>query len=165
MNQVHDGEHEAAMDTQKKITQFANGLEDRNYGNKIINAAKAIAAGEYPPQGADIHYPVQPEDSERMIHNASSLSLNRKLLNFRNKWGITDVVTSAAMLEMFSHHRYGKQDLDDNGQIRDILTEGSKVYKQMALDPEVQQLSPRVKYRSKLREAITELADKMIEEI
>ncbi|MGK4127706.1 type I restriction endonuclease subunit R, EcoR124 family [Ligilactobacillus saerimneri] len=165
MNQVHDGEHEAAMDTQKKITQFANGLEDRNYGNKIINAAKAIAAGEYPPQGADIHYPVQPEDSERMIHDASSLSLNRKLLNFRNKWGITDVVTSAAMLEMFSHHRYGKQDLDDNGRVRDILTEGSKVYKQMALDPEVQQLSPRVKYRSKLREAITELADKMIEEI
>ncbi|EKW99031.1 type I restriction endonuclease subunit R [Ligilactobacillus saerimneri] len=165
MNQVHDGEHEAAKDTQNKITQFANGLEDRNYGNKIINAAKAIAAGEYPPQGADIHYPVQPEDSERMIHDASSLSLNRKLLNFRNKWGITDVVTSAAMLELFSHHRYGKQDLDDNGQVRDILTEGSKVYKQMALDPKVQQLSPRVKYRSKLREAITELADKMIEEI
>ena len=64
------------------------------------------------------------------------------------------------MRTMFSRHRYGQQDLDDTGQIRDLLAQAVLKYKQLALDADVQKLS-KIKYRNGLREAIYNLADQM----
>lgn len=66
------------------------------------------------------------------------------------------------MRELFSRHRYGLQDLDDTGQIRDIIAGASSDYKTLAHDEEVQSLS-KIKYRNGLRDAIYELADKLVE--
>ena len=57
---------------------------------------------------------------------------------------------------------YGKQDLDDAGEISDIIKKASMEYTTMALDEEVQSLS-KIKYRNGLRDAIYKLADKMSE--
>ena len=64
------------------------------------------------------------------------------------------------MRVLFSHHRYGKRDLDDAGEISDIIKRACEEYKMMALDEEVQALS-KIKYRNGLRDAIYKLADKM----
>jgi type I restriction enzyme R subunit len=66
------------------------------------------------------------------------------------------------MRELFSRHHYGMQDLDDMGQIRDIIAKASKEYKVLAHDEKVQKLS-KIKYRNGLREAIYELADELAE--
>lgn len=162
LNQVHEGKNEKAKETQEKINQFANGLDDRNYATKIINAAVAIIKGYFPPAGSDFKYPARLSDSEQIIQQANNVSLDRMFLDFRVKWGITDIITSTGMRGLFSRHRYGLQDLDDNGQIRDIIAQASSDYKTLAHDKEIQAL-PKMKYRNGLREAIYQLADELAE--
>lgn len=164
LNEVHEEKREKASETQVKINQFANGLDDRSYAGKIIKAATAIVKGYYPPKDSGFTYPAElsTDDGELIIQEASSVSLDRTLLDFRVKWGITDIITSAQMRELFSRHHYGAQDLDDTGQIRDIITKASTVYKSLANNEEVQGLS-KIKYRNSLREAIYKIADDLAE--
>ncbi|WP_446897847.1 type I restriction endonuclease subunit R [Clostridium sp. LBM24168] len=162
LNQVHEGKSQEAQATKEKIDQFATGLEDRNYAVKVMNAAIAIIKGHFPPKGFNLKYPVKLRDSEQIIQAANNVSLDRMFLDFRVKWGITDIITSAQMRELFSHHRYGMQDLDDTGQIRNIIAKASRDYKTLAHDEKVQSLS-KIKYRNGLREAIYELADEHAE--
>ena len=162
LNQVHEGKSKEAQATKEKIHQFANGLEDRNYAAKIMNAAIAIIKGHFPTEGSNLKYPVKLRNSEQIIQAANNVSLDRMFLDFRVKWGITDIITSAGMRELFSRHRYGVQDLDDTGQIRDIIAKASLDYKTLAHSEEIQSLS-KIKYRNGLREAIYELADEQAE--
>jgi type I restriction enzyme R subunit len=162
LNQVHEGKTQAAEATQGKINQFANGLDDRNYATRIINAAVAIVKGLFPPAGSGLKYPFKLNDSEKVILEANNISLDRTFLDFRVKWGIADIITSAQMRELFSRHHYGQQDLDDTGQIRDIIASASGTYQTLAHDAEVQGLT-KIKYRNSLREAIYELADELAE--
>ena len=162
LNQVHEGKRQEAQATKEKINQFANGLEDRNYATKIMNAAMAIIKGHFPPEGSNFKYPVKLKDSEQIIQAANNVSLDRMFLDFRVKWGITDIITSAQIRELYSRHRYGMQDLDDTGQIRDIIAKASVDYKTLAHSEEIQALS-KIKYRNGLREAIYELADELVE--
>jgi len=162
LNEVHERKIDEAKLTQSKINQFANGLDDRNYATKIINAAVAIAKGFYPPVGSGFKYPAKLSDSDPIIIEANNVRLDRVFLDFRIKWGIADVITSAQMRELFSRHHYGQQDLDDTGQIRDIIAKASSSYNTLAHDDEVQAL-PKIKYRNSLREAIYKLADELAE--
>jgi type I restriction enzyme R subunit len=160
LNEVHYGKTEEARTTQDKINQFANGLDDRNYATRIINAAVAIVKGFFPPEGSGFKYPAKLNDSDPIILEANSISLDRTFLDFRVKWGIADVITSVEMRELFSRHHFKQQDLDDTGQIREIIAQASGSYKTLAHDEEVQNLS-KIKYRNSLREAIYKLADKL----
>ena len=90
------------------------------------------------------------------------MSLERLLQEFRIKWGIIDIISSAQMRVLFSRHRYGIQDLDDTGQIQDIIAKASSDYKILSHDADVQALS-KIKYCNKLREAIYKLADEFAE--
>ena len=158
LNQVHDKQYKEAQETKEKIDQFANGLEDRNYAIKIMNAVIAIMKGYFKVD----KYPAKIGDSEQIIQAASNVSLDRHFQDFRIKWGIIDIISSKEMRELFSHHRYGLQDLDDTGQIRDIIAKASVNYKTLSHDKGVQALS-KIKYRNGLREAIYELADELAE--
>ncbi|MEI3336021.1 MAG: HsdR family type I site-specific deoxyribonuclease [Clostridium sp.] len=162
LNEVHEGKIEEAENTKAKIDQFANGLEDRNYANKIKNAVIAIIEGHYPTKNSNFKYPAKLENSEKVIQEANNISVDRILLDFRVKWGITDIITSAQMRELFSNHSYEKQDLDDTGQITNIIKEASIKYEELAHDKKIQALS-RIKYRNSLREAIYKLADEQVE--
>lgn len=161
LNEVHEGKKEEAKETKDRIDQFANGLDDRSYANKIMNAVNAIIKGHYPPAGAIVKYPMKLQSSDVIIEQANNVSLDRTFLDFRVKWGITDIITSAEMRELFSKHRYGLQDLDDNGKITDIIAKATLNYTTLAHDEEVQSLS-KIKYRNSLREAIYKLADEQI---
>lgn len=162
LNQVHEKDEEGVCATEAKLYQFANGLEDRNYAGKIVNATKAIITGLYPTD-PDFKYPARLESgSEKIIQEANAVSLERLLQEFRIKWGIIDIISSAQMRVLFSRHRYGIQDLDDTGQIQDIIAKASSDYKILSHDADVQALS-KIKYRNKLREAIYKLADELAE--
>ncbi|MEG1301712.1 MAG: DEAD/DEAH box helicase family protein, partial [Erysipelotrichaceae bacterium] len=89
LNQVHDKDNKAT-ETKDKIVQFANGLDDRNYAIKIVNAAKAIFNEFYIAN----NYPVKLNESEQVILDANNVSLDRRFQDFRIKWGIIDIITS-----------------------------------------------------------------------
>lgn len=163
MNEVHKEQMEEAEETKELIHQFANSLEDRVYAKQVKNAAEMIYKKEYPPKEMVIEYPIRPKDSEKVIQAANDLSIDRRFLDFRLNWGITDLITSAAMREMFSRHRYDEQDLDDTGQIRDLITGAVKHYQGLAKKDEVRSLS-KIKYRNELRKAIYQLADEYVQD-
>ncbi len=71
------------------------------------------------------HYPARLDNSEKTIQAANAVTLDRILQDFRIQWGIVDVVTSVEMRHLFSRHRYGQQDLDDTGRIREIIAAAS----------------------------------------
>lgn len=162
LNEVHEGRRQEAEATNGKIHQFANGIEDQSYATKIKNAATAILHGYYPPAGSKFKYPAELKDSDSVVQAASNISLERKFLDFRIKWGLTEIITSVQMREWFSGHRYGIQDLDDTHQIRDIVAKASGNYKNMAHDEAVQAMA-KIKYRNALREAICQIADEVAE--
>lgn len=163
LNQVHENKTEDAKVTQDEIKQFANGLEDRNYAARVIKAAAAIVSGTFPTEEYPIKYPVKLKESESIILGANNASIDRTFLEFRYRWGITEVISSAQMRELFSRHSYGQQDLDDTGQIQDIIKSATSSYQEMSNNPEIQAL-PKIKYRNALREAIYNLADSVAEE-
>lgn len=159
LNQVHEEKRKEAEETREKIEQFANGLEDRNYATKIKNAAKAIIEKEFILD----EYPADLKNkSEEIIEAANTAGLDKKLQDFRIKWGIVDVITGVQMRELFARHHYGERNLDDTNQISQILAEASVKYKTLAYDETIQKLS-KIKYRNNLRDAIYELADSLTE--
>lgn len=160
INQVHKKQTEEVKETKEKIYKFADGLENRNEANKIKNATNAIEKGYYPPEGTK--YPFKVNNREEVIRLASNLTLDKIFIDFRVKWGITEAITSAEMKTLFSTHKYGIQDLDDTGQIRNIITQGSLNYKNLADDKEIQNLT-KIRYRNSLRDAIYKLADDLVE--
>lgn len=162
LNAVHERDDEKADETKDKIDQFANGLDDRIYASKIINAAEAIRKGEYPPEGLAFKYPANLQDSEDVIHEANNIMVDRIFVKFRAKWGLSDVINNSEMHELFSRHHYGKQDLDDDGMISEIIKKASISYSAMAIDGKIQSLS-KIKYRNSLRDAIYKLANKLAE--
>lgn len=162
LNEVHQKNREEAKKTHKKINEFANGLDDRNYANRILNAANAIAKGHFPISDSNFKYPARLKESDSIIQQANDVSLERRLLDFRVKWGITDIIKGTDLRILFSYHRYGIQDLDDTGKISNIIAEASVNYKTLAHDEEIQKL-PKIKYRNRLRDAIYDLADELTE--
>ncbi|MFT9219901.1 type I restriction endonuclease subunit R, EcoR124 family [Lentilactobacillus hilgardii] len=162
LNQVHEGKYKEAENTKVKIDQFANGLDDRSRAKKINNAADVIIDGHFPTADSDFIYPVKLKNSDKIIQDANNVSLDRTFLDFRVQWGITEIISSAQMRELFSRHHFDMQDLDDTGQIRDIIAKASTEYKTLAHDEGVQKLS-KIKYRNGLREAIYGLADELSE--
>ena len=165
MNAVHEGKTETILETRGKIEQFANGLDDRSYAGRILKAVAAIVRGDYPPKGSGLTYPVKLNsqgEGEKVIQAASNASIDRTLLEFRLKWGITDIITSADMRGLFSRHRFSERDLDDAGAITNLLSQAAGMYKTMATDESVRALS-KIKYRNGLRDAIYEMADELVE--
>lgn len=156
LNQVHEEKMKEAEETKEKINKFANGLDDRNYANKIKNTADMIMKKEYE---AD-EYPVKLENGNDIIEKATNKNIETKIYKFRVKWGIADIITTQSIKELFSKHRYGEKDLDDTNQIQEIVTEATKTYKEYAQE-EVKELS-KIKYRNSLREAIYEFADELV---
>lgn len=166
LNAAHDKRHDVVEDVHRKIEQFANGLDDRGYAKTIMKAALAIIRGDYPPADSGLVFPVKLTSrtaGERVIQEASDQSLDRLLVEFRSKWGITDVIKNAELRTLFERHQYGKQDLDDTGRIKQLLADAAGEYKHMAFDDDVKTLT-RIKYRNSLREAVYALADEWVED-
>ncbi|MFC0322637.1 type I restriction endonuclease subunit R [Gallibacterium melopsittaci] len=162
INQVHNGEDEQAKQTEAEIYKFASGLDDMAYAEKIRQATKAIMAEQYPDESySEWPYQFSSDELDKVIQAASGVTQERQFLNFRNHWGITDVVSTAQMQQLFASHRYGQQDLDDDKQLTTIITQGAGAYKTLATSSEVQNLS-KIKYRNQLREAFYQLADRLM---
>lgn len=163
LNQIHENKKDEAEDTRNSLYKFADGMDDRIYAKKIKNAADAIYNGEYPPEGSDFKYPAKPEKSNQFINQANEASVEKKLLDFRIKWGLVDIISKEDMSSMINSHRYGQDDLDDANMVTMILTESSNKYKTLAYDENIKSMS-KIKYRKELRFALKSIADDIVGE-
>ena len=66
-------------------------------------------------------------------------------------------------MSLIDSHQYGEQDLEDSGQMSYLVYKGSLRYTETATDPEVKDLR-RLRYRNALRNAVYEIADKLVQE-
>ncbi|OBW90979.1 type I restriction endonuclease subunit R [Gallibacterium salpingitidis] len=162
INQIHQNLQQEAEYTHSEIQKFADGLEDIAYAEKIKQATKAIMAKQYPdPNSTDWPYQLKTDELNQVINTAANYTTERQFLDFRNHWGITDIISTAEMQQLFANHRYEQQDLDDDKLLTHIITQGSEVYKTLATDRQVQELS-KIKYRNQLRIAFYQLADELV---
>jgi len=149
----------AINSTRAQITLEAAASQNVHFIDKVERAVKAIVQRMYRLKDED--YPVTPEQTKGVVEAASQVSVDRELLEFRIRWGITDVMTADALKAWLRTHAKGVDDLDSTGQLTKLRKDGMAVYQQMATDDRVKSLTP-IKYRNELRDAIRELADNLV---
>lgn len=134
-------------------------MQDRHYADKIVKAANAIIEGLFPPVDSDFEYPAKVRNSDLIVQQANDVTWDRVIIDFKYKWGISEIISSEQLRNLFSRHHIEQLDLDDTGQLRDVIAKASDSYRVLAHDISIQKLS-RIKYRNALRDAIYALADR-----
>ena len=152
MNAVHENRMDAAADYCEKINDFAMALDDRQYAKQINNAVDAIYKGTYPPEGKDIQYPVKLTSLE-VIEDVNTMIMKDDIFYFRLKWGIIDVISNDEILDLFSRHTAGKQDLDSTGRISKLKKDARAEYQAKAQDANIVSLN-KIKYGNELVAAL-----------
>ena len=162
MNAVHEKRMDAAADYCEKINDFAMALDDRQYAKQINNAVDAIYKGTYPPKGKDIQYPVKLTSLE-VIDDVNTMIMKDDIFDFRLKWGIIDVISNDEILDLFSRHTAGKQDLDSTGRISKLKKDARAEYQAKAQDADIVSLN-KIKYGNELVAALYKFADSYVNE-
>ena len=162
MNAVHEKRMDAAADYREKINDFAMALDDRQYAKQINNAADAIYKGTYPPEGKTIQYPVKLTSLE-VIEDVNTMIMKDDIFDFRLKWGIIDVISNDEILDLFSRHTAGKQDLDSTGRISKLKKDARAEYQAKAQDTDIVSLN-KIKYGNELVAALYKFADFYVNE-
>ena len=162
MNAVHEKRMDAAADYREKINDFAMALDDRQYAKQINNAVDAIYKGTYPPEGKTIQYPVKLTSLE-VIEDVNTMIIKDDIFDFRLKWGIIDVIGNDEILDLFSRHAAGKQDLDSTGRISKLKKDARAEYQAKAQDTAIVSLN-KIKYGNELVAALYKFADSYVNE-
>lgn len=76
---------------------------------------------------------------------------------FMRTWGLENCTTLESLEAMMQHHQSGKQDMDDRGELSNLMNRARQDYAQTA-NADVAALS-WIKYRNAFRQAFYELAD------
>lgn len=162
MNAVHENRMDAAADYCEKISDFAMALDDRQYAKQINNAVDAIYKGTYPPEGKEIQYPVKLTSLD-VIEDVNTMIMKDDIFDFRLKWGIIDVISNDEILNLFSRHTAGKQDLDSTGRISKLKKDARAEYQAKAQDADIVSLN-KIKYGNELVAALYQFADSYVNE-
>ena len=162
MNAIHENRMDAAADYCEKISDFAMALDDRQYAKQINNAVDAIYKGTYPPEGKDIQYPVKLTSLD-VIEDVNTMIMKDDIFDFRLKWGIIDVISNDEILDLFSRHTAGKQDLDSTGRISKLKKDARAEYQAKAQDIDIVSLN-KIKYGNELVAALYKFADSYVNE-
>lgn len=162
MNAVHENRMDAAADYCEKISDFAMALDDRQYAKQINNAVDAIYKGTYPPEGKEIQYPVKLTSLD-VIEDVNTMIMKDDIFDFRLKWGIIDVISNDEILDLFSRHTAGKQDLDSTGRISKLKKDARAEYQAKAQDKDIISLN-KIKYGNELVAALYKFADSYVNE-
>jgi len=153
-------EAQMAIDhTSDQITLEAAASDNVHFIDKVQRAITAIIQRVY--KFNDDDYPVTSEQTKHVIEAAAQVSVDKELLEFRIKWGITDIMTASELKRWLGAHSKGVDDLDSTGLLTKLRKDGMAVYQQMSTDDRVKELTP-IKYRNELRDAVRQLADNLV---
>lgn len=153
-NKLHEGDEDAAKEAKEEIDKIVSQLPDRKYANQINNFNEKLKDGTVVINV----YPISSNDIKELILNNADQSQREDILQFKKKWGLIDISDSHLLNEIIDNHVQGADDMNNGGELKDIIKEASVVYSTDAEDKEIRSKS-KIKYRNSLRQAITEFAD------
>lgn len=156
-DEVHSNEMDKAEKTREDIhLEIAKSDNDKEK-SKMRHFVSKIFSGEF----IFDHYPA-PRNVEMMNQamDKSQKDTNTQLLtNFVRKWGLDNSAKPKDIEALIIKHRFGKEDMDKQNELTNIMNDARLYYKEIASD-EISQLS-WVKYRIEFREAFYFLADEI----
>lgn len=159
-NQVHNNQMEEAAKTRKAADQIADQIPDDRYREQVKHFSKDLYEGNTEVKD----YPVKIEDVKQLIRDHSSDRQRMMILQFKKKWGLVDIPATKQINELLDQHTVGADDLNQMGQLNNIIHEAQGYYETDADDPMVRDLK-KLKYRNHLRDAFTKFADSLKKEI
>lgn len=154
LNKYHDKDMAGAKESAEKAQNLTDQLEDRSYAAKIKRFLESIFGGKVLVP----HYPVKQQYVANLINQNNQDNLRTAILQYKRKWGLTDIADSQLVNKIIEQHVPGADDLNLDGELDNIVREGHAVYKTDAESSEVRALS-KIKYRTHLRRDITKFAD------
>lgn len=157
-NDAHEGK-ETLDKSYETFIHETDKLEDRHYAEQLKRAASAAKDGDLIP----VSYPVEPKDIDNIVHKHVAQTRREKILEFRQKWGLVDVISAAEIINsIIDRHTLDRDDTNDGEDLAVLLRAATinRFYQHDATDPEIRQL-PKIRYRRYLREAIRKLADEI----
>lgn len=161
MNAVHDNKQAEVDELTQKIGEFTKALDDRHHAQEIDATIQAIVTKEFPSDKDPYKYPYQVKNYYDVVQRVRAYSQQKMIRDFRTYWGIDEVITSEQLLNELSGHTIGNRtDLNDRNQLDNLLKKSKNYYKEYA-DDTVKTYS-WLTYRSKLTQALYELADKVV---
>lgn len=156
-DEVKANEMDKAKQTKESIhTELAKSDSEKEK-SKIQNFVDRIYRKEYEFKS----YPA-PRNTELMnkAMDESQKDSNIKLVtSFVREWGLDNTIKPKELSKLINKHRYGKEDLDNQQEITNIINGARNDYPEIA-SPNVKELS-WLKYRKNLRKAIYDLADEI----
>ena len=156
-DEVHDDEMEKATQTKEEIHNELAKSDNEKEKYKIRNFVERIYKKEF----VFDKYPAP--RSVELINRAMDLSQkesNLKLVtDFVRKWGLDNSIRPKELEKLIDKHHYGKEDLDNQNEITDIMIKAKDDYKEIAAY-EIKVL-PWIKYRKEFRKAVYILADEI----
>lgn len=156
LNKYHDKYMAGAKESAEKAQNLTDQLEDRSYAAKIKRFLKSIFGGKVLVKD----YPVKQQHIANLINQNNQDNLRTAILQYKRKWGLTDIADSQLVNKIIENHVPGADDLNMSGELDNIVREGHAVYKTDAESSEVRALS-KIKYRTHLRRDINKFADRI----
>ena len=156
-DEVHENEMEKASKTKEEIHNELSKSDNEKEKYKIQNFVNRIYNKEF----VFNQYPA-PRNVELMnkAMDSSQKDSNLKLVtDFVRKWGLDNTIKPKELELLINKHHYGKEDLDNQNEITDIMIKAKDDYKEIATY-EVKVLS-WLKYRKEFRKALYTLADEI----
>lgn len=156
-DEVHDDEMEKASKTKSEIHNELSKSDNekekykiQNFVNRIYN--KEFVFNQYPA-------PRNVELMNKAMDSSQKESNLKMVTDFVRKWGLDNSIKPKELELLINKHHYGKEDLDNQNEITDIMIKAKDDYKEIATY-EVKVLS-WIKYRKEFRKAIYILADEI----
>lgn len=154
-DQVHANEMDKAADTRKEIDIELAKSENENEKMRYRNFVDKIYSKEFTFD----NYPA-PRNREKMnqaMDKAQTQTNIRLITNFIRKWGLDNIIKPIELEELIKKHRHGQKDLDNQGEVTDIMNAAKDDYVELA-DEDVASLT-WVRYRIDFRDDLYDLAD------
>ena len=156
-DEVHDDEMEKASKTKSEIHNELSKSDNekekykiQSFVNRIYN--KEFVFNQYPA-------PRNVELMNKAMDSSQKESNLKMVTDFVRKWGLDNSIKPKELEVLINKHHYGKEDLDNQNEITDIMIKAKDDYKEIATY-EVKVLS-WIKYRKEFIKAIYIRADEI----
>lgn len=154
-DQVHDNQMEEAHGTYQEIQAELAKSDNEDEKTKVKSFVGQILSGEY--KFASYPAPRNVEQMNQAMSQARTDTSMRKIVAFVRHWGLDNTISPKDLAKLIQKHRIGKDDLDNKGELTQIMTDARTDYPEIAAS-EVQELT-WIRYRRSVREALYKLAD------
>ncbi|MDO5027199.1 MAG: HsdR family type I site-specific deoxyribonuclease [Tissierellia bacterium] len=154
-NEIHNDEFEEAKRTRKNIDIELAKSDNLKEKSDFRDFTEKIYTKEY----IFPSYPVYGNLIYEGMEDSKNKSKKKIITLFIRRWGLDNTVIPKKLSELIDKHKYGKTDLDNTGELNDLMLAAKGDYKELA-DPDIAKLE-WVRYRVKFRDAFYDLADEI----